>query len=131
MLQHVRLKRVTHRPYFIGLLYVFYMIPEWEARTLTYLDRINDFWNQSVLAPFTTNQVALYLALLDCANRNHWKEWTTVSLSGIGQRIGISSSGISKAKDGLVKRGLIDYRKSEDGKTGIFKLLDSENVTSD
>jgi len=90
---------------------------------MKYLDYINAFWHEAYSRPFSAGQIALYFAILDSVNHNFWQEWTSISLHMMACRIDMTVAGTQKAKEALVKRGIIDYRIGENGNCGEIKLL--------
>lgn len=78
---------------------------------MTYIDRINSFWDYAATNPLSTGQVSLYLALLHVCNRSYWTEWFPAQSQVLSILTGLSRSGILKARNELKQRGLIDFKE--------------------
>lgn len=78
---------------------------------MNYIAAINSFWDSATLNPLSTGQVSLYFALLHINNKSSWTEWFTAPNQVLSILTGLSRSGISKARNELRQRGLIDYKE--------------------
>ena len=82
-------------------------------------DYMNHFWFEN------ENDPCFYL--LYEANRQHWASPFKVSTQMLAARLNTSKQNVMKARDGLRKRGLIDFSKGEGkGKPALYTLRLSE-----
>lgn len=80
---------------------------------MNYLKLINQFWRHNEIHCFGTSEISLYLHLLDVANTKTWQNPFEHSNIAISATIGISEKTIKKAKDNLVKAGLLKYKEGK------------------
>ena len=57
-------------------------------------------------------QALVFLAMVDTANRAYWAEWFPCPLRNIALKTGMTPSAVTKAKDALVKKHYIGFRKN-------------------
>ena len=82
------------------------------------------FWFRCEYDQCSLTEIALYFCLLFEANRQHWASPLKVSTQMLMLRLGTSKQNIIKAREGLMKRGLISYTKGEGkGKPALYTLL--------
>lgn len=85
---------------------------------------MNYFWFRNENEPCSLSEMALYHYLLYEANRQHWATPFKVSTQMIQARLNTSKQNVMKAREGLMKRGLITYSKGEGkGKPALYTLL--------
>ena len=90
-------------------------------------DYMNHFWFENENDPCSLSEGALYFYLLYEANRQHWASPFKVSTQMLAARLNTSKQNVMKARDGLRKRGLIDFSKGEGkGKPALYTLRLSE-----
>ena len=86
-------------------------------------DYMNHFWFQNENDPCSLSEIALYSYLQYEANRQHWVSPFKVSTQMLMARLNTSKQNVMKARDGLRKRGLIDFSKGEGkGKPALYTL---------
>lgn len=88
-------------------------------------DYMNHFWFENENDPCSLSEATLYFYLLYEANRQHWASPFKVSTQMLAARLNTSKQNVMKARDGLRKRGLIDFSKGE-GKPALYTLCLSE-----
>lgn len=93
---------------------------------MTYLDRLNCFWQFVNIEPLSTGQKVLYLALLDINNSCRWAVWFTTTNSILQFKTGLSRKGINEARNHLIQVGLISYKKGRGNQAGSYSLLKFE-----
>lgn len=82
------------------------------------------FWLKNEYDQCSLSEMALYFCLLHEANRQHWASPFKVSTQMLIARLGTSKQNIMKARDGLMRRGLITCVKGEGkGKPALYTLL--------
>ena len=90
-------------------------------------DYMNHFWFKNENDPCSLSETSLYLYLLYEANRQHWVMPFKVSTQMLVARLNTSKQNVMKAREGLRKRGLIDFSRGEGkGKPAFYTLLLSE-----
>ncbi len=95
-------------------------------------DYMNHFWFQNENDPCSLSEIALYSYLQYEANRQHWVSPFKVSTQMLMARLNTSKQNVMKAREGLKKRGLIDFTKGEGkGKPALYTFClanTNENV---
>ena len=82
------------------------------------------FWLRNEYDQCSLSEVALYFCLLHEANRQHWVSPFKVSTQMLTARLGTSKQNVMKARDSLMRRGLINYVKGDGkGKPAMYTLL--------
>lgn len=82
------------------------------------------FWLKNEYDQCSLSEIALYFCLLHEANRQHWASPFKVSTQMLMARLATSKQNIMKAREGLMRRGLISYVKGDGkGKPAVYKLL--------
>ena len=90
-------------------------------------DYMNHFWFENENDPCSLSEGVLYFYLLYEANRQHWVKPFKVSTQMLVARLNTSKQNVMKAREGLKKRGLIDYSKGEGkGKPALYTLIFSD-----
>ena len=90
-------------------------------------DYMNHFWFENENDPCSLSEATLYFYLLYEANHQHWASPFKVSTQMLAARLNTSKQNVMKARDGLRKRGLIDFSKGEGkGKPALYTLCLSE-----
>ena len=90
-------------------------------------DYMNHFWFENENDSCSLSEATLYFYLLYEANRQHWASPFKVSTQMLAARLNTSKQNVMKARDGLRKRGLIDFSKGEGkGKPALYTLCLSE-----
>ncbi|MBR1667553.1 MAG: hypothetical protein IJ693_04645 [Bacteroidaceae bacterium] len=90
-------------------------------------DYMNHFWFENENDPCSLSEATLYFYLLYEANRQHWASPFKVSTQMLAARLNTSKQNVMKARDGLRKRGLIDFSRGEGkGKPALYTLCLSE-----
>ena len=86
-------------------------------------DYMNHFWFENENDPCSLSESVLYFYLLYEANRQHWVTPFKVSTLMLVARLNTSKQNVMKAREGLRKRGLIDFSKGEGkGKPALYTL---------
>jgi len=91
-----------------------------------YITLINRFWDIFAEEPLQTADTALYFFLLNACNKQRWKQPFARSDQHLAIMLGVTVPTVRKAKDRLVKRGLIAYTspdkasRGEEGRTRYY-----------
>lgn len=86
-------------------------------------DLITNFWFRNEYDQCSLSEVALYFCLLHEANRQHWASPFKAGTQMLIARLGTSNQNIMKAREGLMRRGLITFTKGEGkGKPALYTL---------
>ena len=82
------------------------------------------FWQKNEYDQCSLSEIALYFCLLHEANRQHWTSPFKASTQMLMARLGTSKQNVMKARDALMRRGLISYVKGDGkGKPALYTLL--------
>lgn len=82
------------------------------------------FWQKNEYDQCSLSEIALYFCLLHEANRQHWATPFKASTQMLMARLGTSKPNIMKARESLMRRGLISYVKGDGkGKPALYTLL--------
>ena len=83
---------------------------------MNYLSELRAFKDWCLMNHPSTGQIALWHALMLMANSSGWQEWFPVPNQTLELLTGLSHSGVNKARQTLIDRGLIEYRPSDNRK---------------
>ena len=98
---------------------------------MNYLKELNAFYAWILTNDISGGQILLWLALLQTANRKGWPEWFTVPNATLQLMTRTSPNGIRRARNGLVDRGLILYRKGyANNQAGRFHVISFMEILS-
>ena len=87
-------------------------------------DYLIHFWLKNEYDQCSLSEIALYFCLLHEANRQHWVSPFKASTQMLMVRLGTSKPNIMKARESLMRRGLISYVKGDGkGKPALYTLL--------
>lgn len=90
---------------------------------MSIFELMNYFWFRNENEPCSLSEMALYHYFLFEANRQHWVMPFKVSTQMIQARLNTSKQNVMKAREALMKRGLINYSKGEGkGKPALYTL---------
>ena len=82
------------------------------------------FWQKNEYDQCSLSEIALYFCLLNEANRQHWVSPFKASTQMLMARLGTSKPNIMKARESLMRRGLISYVKGDGkGKPALYTFL--------
>lgn len=99
---------------------------------MSIFDNLNYFWLKNENDPCSLSEVTLYFYLMYEANRQHWLMPFKVSTQMLIARLNTTKQNVMKARDGLKKRGLIDFVRGEGkGKPAMYTFClsnSNENV---
>ena len=96
---------------------------------MTYLDRLNLFWQFAEAETLSANQIALYMGLLYINNSCFWTEWFSVANSRIEHLTGLRGKTIYNVKNQLKQLNLIDYREVGKNKPCKYTILSIADFT--
>lgn len=91
---------------------------------MTYIDRINAFWNWVQFNEIGSNGAILYLAMLHCANRAAWPKFVSIPNRVLLSLTGLSMDTLKAQRNKLVQLGVIDYAKGKKGKAALYSFPD-------
>lgn len=91
---------------------------------MTYVDRINAFWNWNETHDISHPAVVLYFSLLDFANTARWNQPVAIPNSRIIGKINMSERELNRNRNKLVQCGLISYKNGKKGQAGKYEILD-------
>lgn len=91
---------------------------------MTYIELINDFWQEFEDEAMKPNDALLYLYLLKVCNSKGWENPFELSNKRIRLCLEMTDKAIIESRDRLVERGLIEVTKGERNRIApIYKLL--------
>ncbi len=76
---------------------------------MKYIDLLNRFWKANKQQRFTTSERELYFFLLNEANSAYWEMPFCCPTSVISAFVGLSRASLTRAREGLTKRGFISF----------------------
>ena len=97
----------------------------------TYIDRINAFWNWRMFNPITDKAMALYFALLHCANRAGFPEEICIPTSTLLSMIGMEIRDLYRTRNLLEQIGLVEIEKGKRGQSATYRLTPISDRISD
>lgn len=89
---------------------------------MNYLKQILALNELQLITPLSQGQFMLYHALLDVNNKCFWKEWFEVANSRLEAYTALTRQSISKARNELKQKGLIDF-KTNGTKATSYKII--------
>lgn len=92
---------------------------------MTYIELINEFWEQDRFNPFENVDTKLYLMLLDESNIRKWINPIVLHTYYLEERLRIKRKAIGEARNRLKQRGLIDFIAKTNNPT-IYLLTNVE-----
>ena len=87
-------------------------------------DYINRFWAEAERSPFNPTEVALYHYLLYEANRLRWEMPFACHTAILCVRLSTTKQNISKTRQHLIERGLIEFQAGTGIRTPGTLLVD-------
>ena len=90
---------------------------------MSYISRINAYWNWMKVNDLTSNAGHLYLALLDCANTTGWKPEFNAPNSTLMAMAKLDRNTLNKSRNILIQKGLIEYKAGSRNNAGTYKLI--------
>ena len=88
----------------------------------SYIDRINAFWNWRLFNPVPDKAVALYFAILHCANRAGFPDEVCVPNSTLLSLVDMEKRDLYRFRNVLVQVGLIAIDKGHKGQAAVYRL---------
>ncbi len=107
---------------------------------MTYIEYLNRFNRRLEQDSLTDKAIILYYAMLDMFNRRGWPRWASVDTLTLMTMVRVDNKPTAyRARDALVKAGLLAYKPGRKGKVSEYSLtvigndignkFDTENVT--
>lgn len=90
---------------------------------MNYIELINRFWSIDLEANFSHLEVHLYFKLLEINNKLGWKESFKFPNSRLEAEIGSRPRNLINARQRLIDKGVIGYRKGSTRDAGLYSLL--------
>ena len=85
---------------------------------MNYIKQINTFYELLPTNPISANSQVLYFALLNINNRCNWKKDFSVANSTLMSLTSLSMSALQRARNGLIQKGYIEYKKGKGNNSG-------------
>lgn len=93
---------------------------------MNYIKEINSFYDWLMYNPLPTGAIALWHALIAINNKAGWAEEFTVANVVIQSMTGLSRQGVNRARNTLIQKGLIEYKKGTSNQAGKYKIISLE-----
>jgi DnaD/phage-associated family protein len=93
---------------------------------MNYLKEINAFNDWLLLNSLSTGAIALWYQIMAINNKAGWAEEFTVANLTLQSLTGLSRQGLERARNSLVQKGLIEYKKGTSNKAGKYKVISFE-----
>lgn len=93
---------------------------------MNYIKQLNGFYDWLIYNTLPTGAIALWHALVAVNNKAGWADEFTVANIVLQGMTGLSRQGIDNARNILIQKGLIIYKKGSSNKAGRYRLLNFE-----
>ncbi len=93
---------------------------------MNYIKQINTFYELLPTNPISANSQVLYFALLNINNRCNWKKDFSVANSTLMSLTSLSMSALQRARNGLIQKGYIEYKKGKGNNSGTYLIVNFE-----
>ncbi len=90
---------------------------------MNYLREITLFHDYKLYNSLPTSCIALWHAIIGVANKTGWKKEFTVSNLVMQSLTGLSRKGLDDARNTLMQKGLIKYKKGTSNQAGKYELI--------
>ena len=94
---------------------------------MDYFKHLNGFRRKRLTNPISANAICLYYILLEYNNELYFLEWFTVPNSILQGMTNLSLSALQRARNELIQKGYISYRKGMGNQAGSYHL---QNLTA-
>lgn len=97
---------------------------------MNYIKEINSFYDWLLYNTLPTGAIALWHALMSINNKAGWADEFTVANLVLQGLTGLSRQGLDKARNVLIQKGLVQYKKGTSNQAGKYKMIkfDSQKV---
>lgn len=96
---------------------------------MKYINQINSFYQLLPSNPINANAQCLYFFLLNYNNKLSWVKEFTVANSIVMGYTELSISALQRARNALVQKGYISYKKGISNNAGRYSIVDFEQHT--
>jgi hypothetical protein len=93
---------------------------------MKYINQINSFYQLLPSNPINANAQCLYFFLLNYNNKLSWVKEFTVANSIVMGYTELSISALQRARNALVQKGYINYKKGISNNAGRYSIVDFE-----
>ncbi|MGE5631732.1 MAG: DnaD domain-containing protein [Caulobacteraceae bacterium] len=94
---------------------------------MKYINEINAFNDWLKYNTLPTGEIALWYALMHINNISCWADEFTVANLTLQSLTGLSRQGLDRARNGLIQRGRVKYKKGISNKAGKYKIISFES----
>lgn len=96
---------------------------------MSYIDLINRLWSANKVERFTQAERDLYYYLLNECNQNFWKQPISCPTAVIVSATGMSKQTVTRARERLKERGLIDFKKgAQNSRAPCYEIITDETA---
>lgn len=86
---------------------------------MNYIKQINGFYSRLEYESLTANEISLWQGLMNICNRTGWQNEFKASNDVLKSKSGLSISSLQRARNVLVQKDLIIYKKGTNRKNSI------------
>lgn len=90
---------------------------------MNYIREMNSFYNWLLYNPLPTGAIALWHSLMAINNKAGWADEFTVANIVLQGMTGLSRQGLDRARNTLVQKELILYKKGTSNQAGKYKII--------
>ena len=96
---------------------------------MSYIELINRLWSANKVERFTQAERDLYYYLLNECNQNFWKQPVSCPTAVIVSATGLSKQTVTRAREGLKERGLINFKKgAQNSRAPCYEIITDETA---
>ena len=90
---------------------------------MNYIREMNSFYDWLLYNPLPTGAIALWHSIMAINNKAGWADEFTVANMVLQGMTGLSRQGLDRARNTLVQKGLISYKKGTSNQAGKYKIV--------
>jgi hypothetical protein len=91
---------------------------------MNYIKQLKGFRIRRMIEPINTNSICLYFILLEYNNELDFIKWFTAPNSTLQGLTGLHIKTLQRARNELVQKGYINYKKGTGNKAGLYNIVD-------
>lgn len=91
---------------------------------MDYFRHVKGFRKKRLTNPISANAICLYYILLEYDNELYFLEWFTAANSMLQALTNLSLSALQRARNELIQKGYLEYRKGKGNRAGSYHLIE-------
>lgn len=91
---------------------------------MNYIAQLKGFRKARLIKPLSANSICLYFILLEYVNEINFLPWFTAANSTLTGLSRLSDSALKRARNELMQKGFIQYRKGVGSQSGSYHIVD-------